>query len=63
MNKEVENIVNQIKINVGIAQVNGNPIIAEVSMNEKSKEYISNLIIEYGKKMYNLGIKNGIDGI
>ena len=63
MKKEVENIVNQIKINVGIAQVNGNPIIAEVSMNEKSKEYISNLIIEYGKKMYNLGIKNGIDGI
>jgi hypothetical protein len=52
MDKEIQKIVDAIKINVEIAKVDGKPLIAEVSMNDKSKEYIANLILEYGNTRY-----------
>lgn len=50
--EEVQTIVDAIKINIEIAKVDGKPLIAEVSMNEKSKEYIAQLIEEYGNRCY-----------
>ena len=49
---EIKTIVDAIKINVEIAKVDGKPLIAEVSMNEKSKKYIAQLIEEYGNQCY-----------
>ena len=60
MNKEIEKILNAIKINVEIAKINNKPILAEVLMDDKSKEYIGNLILEYGNKCYNKGSKKSI---
>jgi hypothetical protein len=59
MDKKIKQIVDAIKINIEIAKVDGKPLIAEVSMNEKSKEYIANLIKKYGDKRYNDGVKYG----
>ena len=59
MDKEIQKIIDAIKINIEVAKVNGKPIIAEVSMNEKSKEYIANLISEYGNTRYQLGLEYG----
>ena len=59
MDKEIQKIVDAIKINVEIAKVDGKPLIAEVSMNEKSKEYIAQLILEYGNKRYEDGVEYG----
>jgi hypothetical protein len=55
MDKEIKKIVDAIKINVEIAKVDGKPLLVEVSMNEKSKEYVANLIKEYGDKRYEEG--------
>ena len=63
MKEEIKKIVDSIKINIEIAKVDGKPLLAEVSMNEKSKEYIANLILEYGIKEYEKGVSDGIDGI
>ena len=52
MKREIEIIVDAIKINIEIAKVNGKPLMAEVSMSEKSKEYIAKLIEEYGNSCY-----------
>jgi len=52
MIEEIQIIVDAIKINIEIAKVDGKPLIAEVSMNEKSKEYIAQLIEEYGNRCY-----------
>ena len=49
---EIKTIVDAIKINIEIAKVDGKPLMAEVSMNEKSKEYIAQLIEEYGNNCY-----------
>lgn len=59
MDKEIQKIVDAIKINVKIAKVDGKPLIAEVSMNDKSKEYIAKLILEYGNKRYEDGVEYG----
>lgn len=59
MDKEIQKIVDAIKINIEIAKVNGKPIIAEVSMNDKSKEYIAMLILEYGNSRYQEGLEFG----
>ena len=63
MKEEIKKIVDAIKINIEIAKVDGKPLLAEVSMNEKSKEYIANLILEYGINEYKKGVSDGIDGI
>ena len=55
MNADIKVIVDSIKINVEIAKVDGKPLMAEVSMNDKSKEYIASLIEEYGTKKFNEG--------
>jgi len=52
MTPEIQKIVDAIKINVEIAKIDGKPIIAEVSMNEKSKQYMFQLIEEYGNRCY-----------
>ena len=56
MNEDIQKIIDAIKINVEIAKVNGKPIIAEVTMNESSKKYISDLIENYGDSCYNKGL-------
>lgn len=63
MKEEIKKIVDAIKINIEIAKVDGKPLFAEVSMNEKSKEYIANLILEYGIKQYKKGVSDGIDSL
>lgn len=64
MDKEIKKIVDAIKINVEIAKVDGKPLIAEVSMNDKSKEYIADLILQYGVKRYKQGVAESLgDGI
>lgn len=59
MDDKIKQIVDAIKINIELAKVNGKPLIAEVSMNEKSKEYIANLIKEYGDRRYEDGVEYG----
>ena len=61
MKEEKKKIVDAIKINIEIAKVNAKPLLAEVSMNENSKKYIANLILEYGIKEYKKGVLDGID--
>lgn len=61
MNEEIKKIVDAIKINIEIAKVNGKPVIAEVSPNDKSKEYIASLIEQYGNQCYEYGRKYGRD--
>ena len=61
MDKEIQKIVDSIKINVEVAKVNSKPLIAEVSMNEKSKEYIAKLIKEYGNLRYEEGFNYGVN--
>lgn len=51
-------IVDAIKINVEIAKIDGKPIYAEVSMSEKSKDYIESLIVDYAKSEYERGLKS-----
>ena len=57
---EIKTIVDAIKINIEIAKVDGKPLIAEVSMNEKSKEYIAQLIEEYGNQCYIDGKRDAV---
>lgn len=57
MDKEIQKIVDAIKINVEIAKVDGKPLIVEVSLNDKSKEYIAKLIKEYGNIRYQEGLE------
>jgi len=59
MDDKIKQIVDAIKINVEIAKVDGKPLIAEVSMNEKSKEYIAELIALYGESRYLDGVEHG----
>ena len=59
MNYKVKQIVDEIKINVEIGKVDGKPLIVEVSMNDKSKEYIAELISIYGDGRYLEGIEYG----
>ena len=59
MGKEVQKIVDAIKINIEVAKVDGKPIIAEVSMDDKSKKYIASLIEDYGNFCYQIGLNQG----
>lgn len=59
VDEKIKQIVDAIKINIEIAKVDGKPLIAEVSMNEKSKEYITTLIKEYGDRRYADGVEYG----
>ena len=59
MEEKIKQIVDAIKINVEIAKIDDKPLIAEVSMNEKSKEYIATLIKEYGDSRYADGVEYG----
>ena len=58
MDDKIKQIVDAIKINVEIAKVDGKPLIAEVSMNEKSKKYIAELIALYGEIRYLEGVEH-----
>ena len=56
-----EEIVNQINIKVKLAErEDGSPIFAEVSMNERSKYYIEELIHSYGMEMYAKGFNDAV---
>lgn len=59
MDEKIKQIVDAIKINVEIAKVYGKPLIVEVSMNEKSKQYIAELIALYGESRYLEGVECG----
>lgn len=52
-------IISEIKINIELAKVNGKPLLAEVSMDQKSQEYIEKLIREYAQSEYLRGIEDG----
>jgi hypothetical protein len=59
-NMTPDEIVKEIKIVVPIMKIgDGQPINAEVSMNEKSQKYIADLIRAWGHKRYEDGIKDG----
>jgi hypothetical protein len=59
MDDKIKQIVDAIKINIEIAKVDGKPLFAEVSMNEKSKKYIAELIALYGESRYLDGVEYG----
>ena len=64
MEQEIKLIVDTIKINVEVPtemvieiSIDDNPLAVQVTMDEKSKEYIANFIREYGVACY----QNGVD--
>lgn len=56
-----EEIVNKIVTRVKIAEKeDGTPIYIEVSLDEKGKAHIDNVIFEYGMKMYAKGFNDAM---